>query len=78
MSRIQRVREWEDGFEDLQSIPYSFALELKDLRDAWSMFSDSNEDKVREEERLGSIYPSLTFSAQENLLALLTSRLVTR
>ena len=72
------MREWEDGFEDLQSIPYSFALELKDLRDAWSMFSDSTEDKVREEECLGSIYPPLTFSAQENLLALLTGRLATR
>ena len=47
LSSIQRIREWQDGFEELQSIPNSFALEIKDMHDPWSMFTDSSEDKVR-------------------------------
>ncbi|KAH9935860.1 uncharacterized protein BXZ73DRAFT_89359 [Epithele typhae] len=45
LSRIRRIREAQDGFEDLQAIPYSFALEIQGHHDAWSMFTDSNEDK---------------------------------
>lgn len=52
LSRIQRIREWQDGYEELQAIPHSFALELKDLHEPWGMFTDSNEDKVRRQELL--------------------------
>ncbi|RPD64307.1 hypothetical protein L226DRAFT_533598 [Lentinus tigrinus ALCF2SS1-7] len=45
LSSIKRIREWQDGFEELQSIPNSFALEIKDMHDPWSMFTDSSEDK---------------------------------
>ncbi|KAI0716039.1 hypothetical protein C8T65DRAFT_128698 [Cerioporus squamosus] len=45
LSRIQRIREWQDGYEELQSIPNSFAFEIKDMHDPWCMFTDSNEDK---------------------------------
>lgn len=55
LSKIRRIREWQDGFEDLQSIPHSFALELQGVRDAWSMFTDSSDDKVREGRGFGSI-----------------------
>ena len=57
LSSIQRIREWQDGFEELQSIPNSFALEIKDMHDPWSMFTDSSEDKVRKNKRLGGISP---------------------
>ncbi|RDX54373.1 hypothetical protein OH76DRAFT_1398691 [Lentinus brumalis] len=45
LSRIQRIREWQDGYEELQSIPNSFALQIKDVHDPWNMFTDSSEDK---------------------------------
>ncbi|KAH9888912.1 hypothetical protein C8Q73DRAFT_708643 [Cubamyces lactineus] len=45
LSRIQRIREWQEGFEELEPIPNSFALELKGERDARSMFTDSADDK---------------------------------
>ena len=55
VSHIRRIREWEDGLDELESISHSFALELQGMRDPWCMFSDSGEDKVREEVRLRSL-----------------------
>lgn len=46
LSSIQRIREWQDGYEDLAAIPNSFALEIRGFGDPWSMFTDSSEDKV--------------------------------
>ncbi|KAG6850550.1 hypothetical protein H0H93_011749 [Arthromyces matolae] len=42
---IRGLREWSEGYEELEAIPYSFAIEFKDGRGHWSMFSDSEEEK---------------------------------
>ncbi|KAG6856571.1 hypothetical protein H0H87_003071 [Tephrocybe sp. NHM501043] len=44
---IRGLREWNEGYEDLEAIPYSFAIEFKDDRGHWSMFSDSEEEKYK-------------------------------
>jgi MAP7 domain-containing protein 1 len=44
--QIRGLREWNEGYEDLKAIPFSFAVEFK-TRDPWSMYSDSEEEKVR-------------------------------
>lgn len=44
--RVSALREWHEGYEELESIDHSFAVEFKD-RGPWSMFCDSEEDKVR-------------------------------
>src|SRR6266436_5899366 len=45
--RVSALREWHEGYEELEAIDYSFALEFKDGQGPWSMFCDSEEDKVR-------------------------------
>ncbi|KAI0349663.1 hypothetical protein OH77DRAFT_1431876 [Trametes cingulata] len=45
LGRIQRIREWQEGFEELEPIANSFALELKGEREPRSMFTDTAEDK---------------------------------
>ncbi|KAI8996348.1 hypothetical protein BD414DRAFT_520267 [Trametes punicea] len=45
MSSIQRIREWQEGFEELEAIPNSFALELQGSREPRNMFTDNAEDK---------------------------------
>lgn len=47
LARIKRVREWQEGFEELEAIPHSFALELKGEREPRGMFTDGADDKVR-------------------------------
>lgn len=44
--QLRGLREWNEGYEDLKAIPHSFAIEFKDGRSPWSMYSDSEEDKV--------------------------------
>ncbi|KAI0641856.1 hypothetical protein C8Q79DRAFT_918616 [Trametes meyenii] len=44
-TRIQRIQEWQEGYEELEPIPNSFALELKGQHDARSMFTDTTDDK---------------------------------
>ncbi|KAG6906691.1 hypothetical protein DXG01_012561 [Tephrocybe rancida] len=44
---IRGLREWNEGYEDLEAIPHSFAIEFKDERGHWSMFSDSEEEKYK-------------------------------
>ncbi|KAG6827703.1 hypothetical protein H0H92_010704 [Tricholoma furcatifolium] len=44
---IHGLREWNEGYEDLAAIPHSFAIEFKDKRGHWSMFSDSEEEKYK-------------------------------
>ncbi|KAL0067138.1 hypothetical protein AAF712_005708 [Marasmius tenuissimus] len=43
--KLSGVREWSEGFEELKAIPYSFAIEFKDGREPWGLFSDSAEEK---------------------------------
>ncbi|KAF8074753.1 hypothetical protein FPV67DRAFT_1474871 [Lyophyllum atratum] len=45
--KLRGLREWNEGYEDLEAIPYSFAIEFKDDRGHWSLFSDSEEDKYK-------------------------------
>lgn len=43
---VRGLREWDEGFEDLEAIPHSFAIEFTDGRGPWAMFADSEEEKV--------------------------------
>ncbi|KAI0820383.1 hypothetical protein BC628DRAFT_1330560 [Trametes gibbosa] len=45
LARIQRIREWQEGFEELEAIPNSFALEMKGEREPRGMFTDGADDK---------------------------------
>jgi hypothetical protein len=44
--RVKALKEWHEGYEELEAIPNSFAIEFKDGQGSWSMFSDSEEEKV--------------------------------
>lgn len=41
---VTGIKEWSDGYDDIRSIPYSFAVEFID-EPAWLFFADSEEDK---------------------------------
>ncbi|KAJ7760407.1 hypothetical protein B0H16DRAFT_1719909 [Mycena metata] len=43
--QVLALREWNEGYEDLKAIPFSFAVEFNGEREPWSMFSDSEEEK---------------------------------
>ncbi|KAF5383584.1 hypothetical protein D9615_003705 [Tricholomella constricta] len=45
--KLRGLREWNEGYEDLEAIPHSFAIEFKDEYGHWSMFSDSEEEKYK-------------------------------
>jgi hypothetical protein len=42
------IREWDEGFEELQSIPHSFSFVFQDGGEPWSFYTDSEEEKVRQ------------------------------
>jgi hypothetical protein len=42
-----KVKEWDEGFEELRSIPHSFAFTFNDGSEAWSFYTDSEKEKVR-------------------------------
>lgn len=44
--RVSGLREWHEGYEELEALPHSFALEFNDDQGPWSIFLDSEEDKV--------------------------------
>lgn len=44
--RVSAVKEPYEGYDELESIPHSFAVEFSDEEGPWSMFSDSEDDKV--------------------------------
>lgn len=44
---VKALREWHEGYEELQAIPHAFALEFTDGQGPWSFFCDSEEDKVQ-------------------------------
>ncbi|KAH8116314.1 hypothetical protein DFH11DRAFT_1579887 [Phellopilus nigrolimitatus] len=43
--RVAGIKEPHEGYEELEAIPYSFAVEFTDGGGAWCMFTDSAEDK---------------------------------
>jgi len=45
LSYVRGLREWNEGYEELEAIPHSFAVELEDGA-PWLFFADSAEDKV--------------------------------
>ncbi|KAJ6591725.1 hypothetical protein DFH09DRAFT_1137813 [Mycena vulgaris] len=45
--QVRGLREWNEGYEDLKAIPFSFAVEFSGAREPWSMFSDSEEEKYK-------------------------------
>ncbi|RDB20919.1 hypothetical protein Hypma_011949 [Hypsizygus marmoreus] len=45
--RVRGLREWNEGYEDLEAIAHSFAVEFKDDRRSWSMFADTEEEKYK-------------------------------
>jgi MAP7 domain-containing protein 1 len=44
--RVRGFKEWNEGYEDLESIPHSFAIEFQDGQGSWALFADSEEEKV--------------------------------
>ncbi|KAJ7583681.1 hypothetical protein C8J56DRAFT_954690 [Mycena floridula] len=42
---ISALREWDEGYEELKALPHSFALEFKDRRGPWAMYTDTEEEK---------------------------------
>ncbi|KAF7370740.1 ADF-H domain-containing protein [Mycena sanguinolenta] len=57
--QVRALREWNEGYEDLKAIPFSFAVEFNDGREPWSMFSDSEEEKFK---LLGLLHTANTLS----------------
>ncbi|KAF9078046.1 hypothetical protein BDP27DRAFT_1253044 [Rhodocollybia butyracea] len=45
--QIGGLREPDEGFEELKAIKYSFAIVFKDGRDPWSVFGDTEEEKIK-------------------------------
>ncbi|TFK39349.1 hypothetical protein BDQ12DRAFT_51114 [Crucibulum laeve] len=45
--QLRGLKEWNEGYDDLEAIAFSFAIEFKDQRGAWSMFADSEEEKFK-------------------------------
>jgi len=45
--RIEALKEWNEGYEDLEAISFSFVVEFKGENDSWSIYADSEEEKVR-------------------------------
>ena len=43
--KIKGLKEWSDGYEDLEAIPFSFVIEFHDQ--TWSAFADSEDEKFR-------------------------------
>lgn len=66
--QVRGLREWNEGYEDLKAIPFSFAVEFNGTREPWSMFSDSEEEKVR---AFSSFPVSMLIFGQYKLLGLL-------
>ena len=44
---LKGLKEWNEGYEDLEAIAFSFVVEFKDGRGFWSMYADTEEEKVR-------------------------------
>jgi hypothetical protein len=44
---IAALKEWHEGYEELEAIEHSFVIQFKDGQGAWFVFADSEEEKVR-------------------------------
>ncbi|KAL1747915.1 hypothetical protein HDZ31DRAFT_80071 [Schizophyllum fasciatum] len=45
--KVRGLKEWNEGYEELESIPFSFAIEFKDERGSWSAFADNEDEKFK-------------------------------
>jgi len=54
------LNEWHEGFEELEAIPHSFAIQFRDGQGAWSMFTDTENEKVGLVNMVINIKPALT------------------
>ncbi|TFK71627.1 hypothetical protein BDN72DRAFT_837346 [Pluteus cervinus] len=45
--KLRNLCEWNQGYEELKAIPHSFAVEFQEDGFYWSMYADSEEDKVK-------------------------------
>jgi len=43
---VASLKEWYEGYEDLEAIAFSFVVEFKDKRKPLSMYADCEEEKV--------------------------------
>jgi len=43
---VLSLKEWNEGYEHLEAIPFSFVVEFKTERKHWAMYADSEEEKV--------------------------------
>ncbi|EJD07434.1 uncharacterized protein FOMMEDRAFT_16102 [Fomitiporia mediterranea MF3/22] len=43
--RVRAIKEPNEGYDELEAIPYSFVVEFTDGEGPWCMFCDSSEDK---------------------------------
>lgn len=59
--RVAAIKEPYEGYDELEAIPHSFAVEFADGEGAWSMFSDFEDDKVRFVRDFKTISIDLTF-----------------
>jgi hypothetical protein len=44
--QVRGLKEWNEGYDDLEAIAFSFVVEFRDDRLHWAMFADSEEEKV--------------------------------
>ncbi|KAJ7180502.1 hypothetical protein C8R46DRAFT_1159305 [Mycena filopes] len=45
--QVRALREWNEGYEDLKAIPFSFVVEFNGAREPWSMFTDDEQEKYK-------------------------------
>jgi len=47
--KLQGLKEWNEGYDDLEAIAFSFVVEFKNRLDGghWSMYADSEEEKYK-------------------------------
>ncbi|KAF9478270.1 hypothetical protein BDN70DRAFT_880130 [Pholiota conissans] len=45
--QVRGLKEWNEGYDELEAIAFSFVVEFKDDRLHWAMFADSEEEKYK-------------------------------
>ncbi|KAF9054328.1 hypothetical protein BJ165DRAFT_1437958 [Panaeolus papilionaceus] len=45
--QVSALKEWHEGYEDLEAIPFSFVVEFSNGKSPWSIYADSQEEKFR-------------------------------
>ncbi|KAK2463704.1 hypothetical protein APHAL10511_004455 [Amanita phalloides] len=64
--QVRNVKEWDEGYEELEAIASSFVMELVGQGKAWMMYADNEEDKYA---ILGYIYQSHTVASMAGLIS---------